>query len=33
VPLLSKPFGAEKLDAVLADVTARRYRPRPQGAM
>jgi PAS domain S-box-containing protein len=33
VPLLSKPFGAEKLDAVLAEVTTRRYRPRPQGAL
>ena len=33
VPLLSKPFGAEKLDRVLDEVTARRYRPRPQGAM
>ena len=33
VPLLSKPFGAEKLDRVLEEVTARRYRPRPQGAI
>ena len=28
VPLLSKPFGAEKLDRVLEGVMARRYRPR-----
>jgi PAS domain S-box-containing protein len=33
VPFLSKPFGAERLDAVLHEIVARRFRERQVGAV